>query len=345
MPKKNNGEISINDVAKKAKVSTATVSRVLNNSTLVHPETREMVLKVSKKLNFKLSKRRPGPKPNANEMKPVIHFLYFIDSGSTHSESNPTLILIKKGIEKAVKELGFRLIYNIHNYDDELNFDSHDEPVGFVLIGKSPSLANEKFLRQFPCCWVMTGASTADWADRVMPDHREVGRLAVRYLLERGHKHLAHIRLGKFYRIHRFREEGFEYEANKNPDIKWQNINLDDIDKTDKSFSFDSERIECLIKKLQACSPMPTGCFIDGDNSLLQLYPKLIQAGIMPGKDIDIVSCNNIEIYRKLIPFEYTSIDVHFSLIGQMAVNQLYWRINHPDIDTRMRNFVLPVIP
>lgn len=49
--------ITIRDVARQAGVSVATVSRVLNNSALVSPETRETVMKAVTQLGYR---------PNAN---------------------------------------------------------------------------------------------------------------------------------------------------------------------------------------------------------------------------------------------------------------------------------------
>ena len=44
--------MNISDVARKAGVSTATVSRVINNSNLVKPKTREKVMKVVEESGF-----------------------------------------------------------------------------------------------------------------------------------------------------------------------------------------------------------------------------------------------------------------------------------------------------
>jgi transcriptional regulator, LacI family len=49
--------ITIRDVARHAGVSVATISRVLNNSPLVSPETRELVMKAVSELGYR---------PNAN---------------------------------------------------------------------------------------------------------------------------------------------------------------------------------------------------------------------------------------------------------------------------------------
>lgn len=52
--------VTLNDVSRRAGVSTATVSRVLNNSPLVRPETRRRVLRVIQQLNY-----RPSPTARA----------------------------------------------------------------------------------------------------------------------------------------------------------------------------------------------------------------------------------------------------------------------------------------
>ena len=48
----NKKPITITDIAKRANVSKSTVSRVINNTTPVHEEKREAVLKAMKELNF-----------------------------------------------------------------------------------------------------------------------------------------------------------------------------------------------------------------------------------------------------------------------------------------------------
>ncbi len=44
--------VTINDIAKRAKVSSATVSRVLNNSGYVKEETRQRILVAIKEMNY-----------------------------------------------------------------------------------------------------------------------------------------------------------------------------------------------------------------------------------------------------------------------------------------------------
>ncbi len=52
--------ITIRDVARQAGVSVATVSRVLNNSALVSPDTREAVMKAVTLLGYRYKRQRAG---------------------------------------------------------------------------------------------------------------------------------------------------------------------------------------------------------------------------------------------------------------------------------------------
>lgn len=336
---------SIADVAKAAGVSTATVSRVFNKRDSVHAETRIHVMEVAEKIGFQLSDRRPGPKPPASEKRPLIRFLHFLDIQMEGTpEMNKTLVLIKRGVEAAAEEAGFRPVYNIYGPGDDVTFASEEgETVGVVLLGGRPSEKAEKILREFPCCWVMTGVWSPEWGDQVMPDHREVGRLAARYLVKKGHKNIAILQFGPRDRVHRFREEGFEYEMDKSLKVKWAVVNSGETYPGPVLFHQD-EMAECLVENLKKSSLKPTGVFVDQDWTLVLLYPKLMRAGLVPGKDIEVISCNNMEIYRRQIPFDYKSIDVHFELIGRLGVGQLLWRIKNSKVSSQVRSLMLPTL-
>ena len=336
--------VSILDVAKEAGVSTATVSRVFNKRDTVRPETLKYVLEVAERIGFKLSDGRPGPKPKISEPRPIIRFIHFLDIETDGTEINQTLVLIKRGAELAAEKAGYRLVYNIHGSEEDLSWGTDEgETMGVILLGCRPSKKTEALLKKTPCCWVMTGIYSPPWGDQVMPDQREVGRLAARYLVERGHKRLVLLRLGTRDRVHRFREEGFAYELESTPDVKWIEVKSEASSGSNLLLARE-DLLDELVENLKGCELRPTACFIDTDRTLLSLYSRLVKAGIVPGKDIEMVSCNNMEVYRRQLPCEYESIDVHFELIGRMGVGQLIWRIKNPNTSCRVRSLVLPEI-
>lgn len=62
---------TIRDIAREAGVSTATVSKVINNKMYVAPATREKVLQIMKDLNYS---------PNVSASK---QFVYYPEAGKT----------------------------------------------------------------------------------------------------------------------------------------------------------------------------------------------------------------------------------------------------------------------
>lgn len=98
--------VTIDDIAKEAGVSSATISRVLNNSSYVKDETREKVLKIIAEMNYvpsaiarSLSKRETN---SIGVIVPDITNSYFGE--------------IIKGISKITEELGLSIIlFNTNN--------------------------------------------------------------------------------------------------------------------------------------------------------------------------------------------------------------------------------------
>ncbi len=96
---------TIKDVAKQAKVSSATVSRVLNDPSMVSEATREKVMKVVNELNYK---------PNMNAKQLASHKstnIALITSKLTRASIAETV----EGIVQSAKEYDYNiLLFNIH---------------------------------------------------------------------------------------------------------------------------------------------------------------------------------------------------------------------------------------
>jgi DNA-binding LacI/PurR family transcriptional regulator len=345
MANRKRGTPSIVDVAKKAGFSVTTVSRVFNKRDTVNAATAERILKVAEQMGFELSADRPGPKPQPSGPEPFIRFLHFMDPAMDGSETNYTLLPIKNGVNAAAAEAGMKVVYDVLGPDDKALPAAFDggKTAGAVLLGHRPSASLEAELREIPCCWMMTGIVSPPWGDHVMPDHREVGAMAARYLAERGHKKIAMIQLCSGDRVHRFREEGFRHEMEAYPEVEWTSLSgTDNLSDAVPGFVSESVLAEGVVERIKAEKEPFTGCFFDHDRTLFVLYPKLVKAGILPERDLDVLSCNKLEVYRRQLPFAFPSIDVHFETVGAMSVAQILWRIRHPETAARARTLVLP---
>jgi DNA-binding LacI/PurR family transcriptional regulator len=97
-----------------------------------------------------------------------------------------------------------------------------------------------------------------------------------------------------------------------------------------------------LVEQWLQASPRPTGLFVPTDEQTFRLYQLLRERGIQPGEDVDIVSCDNQEVWLRHMTPRPASIDLNFQLIGEHAVEQLLLRISHPQRATGTRILVAP---
>lgn len=94
------GKITIKEVAKRANVSTATVSRVLNNNYPVSDEARTEVLKAASELNYKPNGIARSLKKNKTNLIGII----------VADIANPFFMNVSKGIENVVSKEKYNLI-------------------------------------------------------------------------------------------------------------------------------------------------------------------------------------------------------------------------------------------
>src|SRR3989442_642850 len=107
--------MSIVDVAKRAGVSVATVSRVINQFPGVSPRTAKQVRVAMKELAYVPSEIRPGPKPGSRrpaKQKIGVGAIVVLTVGQTSRDwlTLPMMASIFAGITAAAVERGLRLM-------------------------------------------------------------------------------------------------------------------------------------------------------------------------------------------------------------------------------------------
>ncbi|NLZ54986.1 MAG: LacI family transcriptional regulator, partial [Thermoanaerobacteraceae bacterium] len=100
---------TIYDVAKKAGVSIATVSRVLNNSSAVSERTRQLVKRAIKELNY-----TPNVIASALTKKSTLTLGLLIPD-----VSNPFFSELSRGVEDASNDFGFNIIMCNTDYSSQ----------------------------------------------------------------------------------------------------------------------------------------------------------------------------------------------------------------------------------
>lgn len=177
------------DVARLAGVSHQTVSRVLNGNPQVHPETRERVMRAVAELNYRPNAMARGLVSRRSRMLGVVSFDTIL--------FGPASTLL--GIERAARAAGYGVsIATLERVDRQSVLAAAnnlaDQGVDGVII-IAPQMAAAAALHNLPKGMVAVAveAGQDSGLPSVSVDQVTGARLAVRHLLELGHKTVWHI--------------------------------------------------------------------------------------------------------------------------------------------------------
>ena len=311
MTKKNT---TIYDIAKYLELSPATVSRAINNDAKISNNTISKVRSAMKNLGYvpKPAHQRQGRRNlksiNTKRSCPKIVFLH----KGLHGIQGNTM----HHIEQQLNEIGYSFGYK--NYYPHVSIDSAD---GVILdfVAKDKHLI--KFLRQKNTIQMFghPNASEIFW-DQVTYDNSRVGAIAANYLLSQGHDILA-----AFYptnKVAKMRADSF---------IK----TLLDAKKRVKTyphpgFDFDVELLEEQVNQISSLITKPTGFFAFNDMMAVSLHSCLLKVGLVSGKDVEIVACDNDRNILSAINPRPVTIEIHPTQIAKRTIEQLIWRFKNP---------------
>ena len=335
--------MSITEIAKIAGVSHMTVARVVNKTGNVSPETVDKVRRVMMSVGYtpKPPEQRRGPRKSQASGFKTGNVAFITSAQGLHIlGGSPVMMSVVRGIEETLAFYGMSMIQCVVNSNRELPPIITRGEVDGVIIWPSLDGASQEtiqILSNYQRVYVMTGREKYLPGDRVLNDNEQVGILAANYLLSKGHSNLIQIDSSERDR-HRSswveRWYGFE-ETAANAIVNRVLLTIDANETLLPRVSNEQEICESLSDVLVGKNK-PTGIFCTCDATTAIIYPLLRRIGINVGRDVEIVSCNNeTSILTGLDPMP-ASIDICPEKIGAKAVEQLRWRIIHPDHEYRM---------
>jgi LacI family transcriptional regulator len=336
--------MSIVKIANHAGVSTATVSRVLNNFPHVGAETARQVRASAEALNYTLpaSKRvRRRIISRLRQSQRGTRSITILTIGQTRQWLQlPVMAAAVAGITRGAREHDLRLML-----DEQLDrarpsavITNHgvDGAIVFVpssMTGTAPREALASLKKHLPVVWVMGAGAAASGVDHISADHQAIGFMALEYLKERNCRSVAFLTMNPQWHLMRTRGYAFAAAAHES--------------RIEASFYLQSDELalanlygpravvendlESLIVRMVQSQPRPTGLFISNDATTVQAYPLLEKMGIQIGRDMTVVSCDNEEIRLSGLNPRPASIDVGAEEIGWRAVRQLVTRLEHAD--------------
>jgi LacI family transcriptional regulator/LacI family repressor for deo operon, udp, cdd, tsx, nupC, and nupG len=198
---------SMNEVAKRAGVSIATVSRVLNNSDSVNEETRLKIQKAIKELKYqpsRVAKRLRSKSVSSNLLGVLIPDI-----------QNPFYVDVLRGIEDIAYKNNYAIIMCNYGQDEKKEIMYLDILQSESIDGliAAPVNENDQRLKDIiknglPVVCVDRGLSGID-VDIVWVNNEEGAFNAVSYLIKSGYKRIAHISGLASIPSSRMREQGY----------------------------------------------------------------------------------------------------------------------------------------
>ncbi len=345
--------MSIQKVARRAGVSTATVSRVINGSPGVNSQTAARVRAAMKELKYTPSPTRPGPKPGSRQ-KPRAstknRSIVLLTVGQTSSEwlALPLMASAFGGITAAAAERNVRLLVDEMPDPQRVSSIISDRHADGAIVFWSAKVRGDAGLllhHNLPMVQLLGATEGLGHVDHVTTDHMAVGQLAYRYLTGLGCRELAFVSEFPSWPLMRMRGQAFADSGLDNQHHISHFLVTSDrvISDIYRPRSFLSATLDELVEKLCSRTPKITGIFSSTDRLTLKLYPMLQSRKMIPGRELTVVSCDNQDPLLSLLDPRPASVDLRPEIIGRLAVSRLLHRLEHPQ-ETPIQLRVPPVM-
>lgn len=309
--------VTIAQVAAHAGVSVATVSRVLNGSDTVKPDTAKQVMHAIEELRYTPNLSARNLRRNESRVILVL----------APNFSNPYYSRILAGIGDLSREKAYSvLICNTSGLTETaqsaMQMLSKHLADGAIMLGcpQSAEWVGE-YVERYPvvlCCEYIP--KLVDRCPIVSVDNYAAARQIVRYLRDLGHRRIAMIGAENAYASTQNRWEGYRDELKEsglacNPD--W-------YEKADADYSFASGRQAAL--RLLSATPRPTAIFAISDILALSAISVAQELGLNVPRDLTVVGFDDVDYTTMFHPF-LTSVRQPCYEMGQKSLSLLLSKI------------------
>jgi LacI family transcriptional regulator len=314
--------VTIHDVAARAGVSVATVSRVLNGKEVVREETLRQVLDAAKALSYvpnvaarSLSIRRSQ---TIGIVLPDVHGEFFSE--------------VIRGVDLAARGASYHILVSGSHSDLgevlEVLEAMRGRVDGLVVMAPDAALAplHEALPSDLPLVLLN---STADGRDAITIDNYGGALTMMRHLAELGHAHIAFINGPSRNADARERLRGFR-DALRGRGVKATR-------RLELAGDFTEESGHAAARKILTIEPRPTAIFAANDSMAVGALAALAEAGVEVPRAMSVAGFDDIPIARYVAP-PLTTIRVDIADLGRRAFGLLLDAIERPAASGRRQD-------
>jgi len=299
------------DIARIAAVSQATVSRVLAGDTRVEPETRDRVLGVMERSNYRPDVRAQSLRKKRTELIGIV-----LKRERNDAADDPFVSALITEITQSLSSTQYHLCFDIahssdhqsHVYDEMLRSRRVD---GLLLVEPEADDPRLRMLDKDSFPFVVIGnPKVAAWHS-VDNDNVLAARMAALHLIEEGHKEIVFLSGPRGVAVCEDRITGYEM-AMREHNLVPRVVPSD----------FGHEAAYCRAMELADTLSMPEAILAMDDFMATGVIRAATQVGLSVPGDLAMASFNNSTICQ-LIPTGLTSVNMNLSILIQQAVRKL----------------------
>ena len=330
-PMKPGKRATINDVARIARVSKKTVSRVINQSALVREETRTRVAEVIAELGF-------TPDPQARGLAFGRSFLV----GLIYDNPSPTYVVnMQQGVLDELKGSGLELVVHPCNrnasslIEDIRGFVERQRLFGVIM---PPSMSEDErvieLLRELDCPYVRIASVSLDEPGVMVVTNDQLGAAeAAGRLADLGHTRIGLVRGLNLFRSSSVRGGGFR-DA-----LAERGIPMNPAYEYEGAYTFESG-VEAGHALLALPEP-PTAIFCLNDDMAIGVMQAARERGLELPRDLSVVGFDDLPMASRVWP-NLTSVRLPIREMGRMAAEKLLAPLRGLDPEKLAQDDILP---
>ncbi len=317
-PEGGRGRVTLQVIAERLAVSTATVSLALRDSTVVADSTKRKVQRVAREMGYIYNRSAASLRTSRTNILAVAF----------HDVSNPYFAEMLTAIDETVRSSGRTILLgtcneNISRQENVLSSLREYRPDGIIVCPVGGS--TEDSLRNIaesgvPIVQIAREIEGLN-ADFVGADDRYATELAVEHLAGLGHRRIAYVGGNDGTSNGRLRHASFvESLARHGCPAEAPTI-----------IAGDGRRATGLesVPRLLALSEQPTAIVCFNDTVAFGVMHGLQRVGLTPGKDISVVGCDDVSDAALWVP-PLTTINNQHIEMGRLAAEMMMRRLQDP---------------
>ncbi len=312
---------TIKDIAKAAGVSVATVSRALNNSSLIKKETMDKIKAAAEELNYV---------PNSSAKSLVMNRSFNIGLFFTAFDPGVTSGFFYKlslTVEKLIRDRYHLIIRSINDYKDYsvITRKLFDGVIVVSQTGDDDAFIKHLLKIKLPVV-VVNRVPENIKVDTFYSDEHDAVRKLVKYLIKMGHKKIAFVKgkKGTFSAQKRF--QGYVDALNES------GIVFDDTLVFDGNYSL-AAGYDAMRKIIALKDVRPSAVFFSNDDMAFGGAKFIYESGMKIPADYSIVGFDDTKYASYMSP-ELTTINRPVEVILKDAAKRLIEKIENKNIDS-----------